>query len=106
MNHPRRINRHRRPTRSLTLPAVRRSFRELSHLDSLQIARQINADQIHVLINLNGYTKGGRNEIFALRPCAVQVQPPTVAETGFTPTRKGRGLASSVAARRVTSDRI
>ncbi|KAL1523648.1 hypothetical protein AB1Y20_018583 [Prymnesium parvum] len=48
-------------------------FRDVAHLDSLQIAQQIHADGIHVLINLNGYTKGGRNEIFAMRPCGVQM---------------------------------
>ena len=26
-----------------------------------------------MLVNLNGYTKGARNDIFALRPAAVQV---------------------------------
>lgn len=33
----------------------------------------INRDKIHVLVNMNGYTKGARNEIFALRPAPVQV---------------------------------
>merc|ERR1712172_75337 len=28
---------------------------------------------IHVLVNMNGYTKGARNEIFALRPAPIQV---------------------------------
>jgi hypothetical protein len=28
--------------------------------------------QIHILINLNGYTKGARTEIFALRPAPIQ----------------------------------
>jgi protein O-GlcNAc transferase len=36
------------------------------------IARKISADGIHVGINLNGYTKGARNEIFALWPAPVQ----------------------------------
>lgn len=36
-------------------------------------AKIIAADRIHILINLNGYTKGARNEIFALRPAPVQV---------------------------------
>jgi protein O-GlcNAc transferase len=36
-------------------------------------ADRINADGIHVLVNMNGYTKGARNEIFALRPAPVQV---------------------------------
>ena len=45
---------------------------QVSTLGSLQIAQQINADGIHVLVNLNGYTKGGRNEILAMRPCGLQ----------------------------------
>uniref|UniRef100_A0A0A9Z4Y3 UDP-N-acetylglucosamine--peptide N-acetylglucosaminyltransferase 110 kDa subunit n=2 Tax=Lygus hesperus TaxID=30085 RepID=A0A0A9Z4Y3_LYGHE len=36
-------------------------------------ADKINADGIHILVNMNGYTKGARNEIFALKPAPVQV---------------------------------
>jgi protein O-GlcNAc transferase len=36
-------------------------------------ADQIHADGIHILVNMNGYTKGARNEIFALRPSPIQV---------------------------------
>lgn len=36
-------------------------------------ADRIHADGVHVLVNMNGYTKGARNEIFALRPAPVQV---------------------------------
>ena len=36
-------------------------------------ADRINADGIHILVNMNGYTKGARNEIFALKPCPIQV---------------------------------
>ncbi|XP_047496022.1 UDP-N-acetylglucosamine--peptide N-acetylglucosaminyltransferase 110 kDa subunit-like isoform X4 [Penaeus chinensis] len=36
-------------------------------------ADRINQDGIHILVNMNGYTKGARNEIFALRPAPVQV---------------------------------
>lgn len=36
-------------------------------------ADKIYGDGIHILVNMNGYTKGARNEIFALRPAAVQV---------------------------------
>nr|XP_018902920.1 PREDICTED: UDP-N-acetylglucosamine--peptide N-acetylglucosaminyltransferase 110 kDa subunit isoform X1 [Bemisia tabaci] len=36
-------------------------------------ADKINGDGIHILVNMNGYTKGARNEIFALRPAPVQV---------------------------------
>jgi hypothetical protein len=38
-------------------------------------------DKIHVLVNLNGYTKGGKNEIFAARPCPIQI-----ATMGFAGT--------------------
>jgi len=37
-----------------------------------KVADRINQDGIHVLLNMNGYTKGARNEIFALRPAPVQ----------------------------------
>lgn len=36
-------------------------------------ADKINEDGIHILINMNGYTKGARNELFALRPAPIQV---------------------------------
>ncbi|KAJ6643242.1 UDP-N-acetylglucosamine--peptide N-acetylglucosaminyltransferase 110 kDa subunit [Pseudolycoriella hygida] len=36
-------------------------------------ADRIYGDGIHILVNLNGYTKGARNEIFALRPAPLQV---------------------------------
>ena len=36
------------------------------------IASKISSDEIQVAINLNGYTKGARNEIFALLPAPVQ----------------------------------
>ncbi|XP_055602116.1 UDP-N-acetylglucosamine--peptide N-acetylglucosaminyltransferase 110 kDa subunit [Uranotaenia lowii] len=36
-------------------------------------ADRIHADGINILVNMNGYTKGARNEIFALRPAPVQV---------------------------------
>lgn len=38
-----------------------------------QAADRIHADGIHILVNLNGYTRGARNEIFALRPAPIQV---------------------------------
>ena len=37
-------------------------------------ADRINEDGIHILVNMNGYTKGARNELFALRPAPVQVR--------------------------------
>jgi protein O-GlcNAc transferase len=35
-------------------------------------ADRIYADGVHILVNMNGYTKGARNEIFALRPAPIQ----------------------------------
>ena len=35
----------------------------------------INADGIHILLNMNGYTKDARNEVFALKPAPIQVWP-------------------------------
>lgn len=32
---------------------------------------------IHILVNMNGYTKGSRNEIFALQPAPIQVNQST-----------------------------
>ncbi|KAJ2549837.1 hypothetical protein EV175_004295 [Coemansia sp. RSA 1933] len=46
-----------------------------------RIVEQIASDRIHVLVNLNGYTKGARNEIFAARPA-----PVLVAFMGFAGT--------------------
>ncbi|XP_060180923.1 probable UDP-N-acetylglucosamine--peptide N-acetylglucosaminyltransferase SEC [Lycium barbarum] len=48
-------------------------FIDVSSLTSDVIARMINEDQIQILINLNGYTKGARNEIFAMQPAPIQV---------------------------------
>nr|CAB3446600.1 unnamed protein product [Digitaria exilis] len=48
-------------------------FVDVSAMTSDMIARLINQDKIQILINLNGYTKGARNEIFALQPAPIQV---------------------------------
>ena len=54
--------------------------REAEHFVDLSVipcnskaADRIHADGVHVLVNMNGYTKGARNEIFALRPAPIQV---------------------------------
>lgn len=39
----------------------------------IEAAKKINHDGIHILVNMNGYTKGARNEIFALKPAPIQV---------------------------------
>uniref|UniRef100_A0A1D1YG38 protein O-GlcNAc transferase n=1 Tax=Anthurium amnicola TaxID=1678845 RepID=A0A1D1YG38_9ARAE len=48
-------------------------FIDVSSMSSDMIAKMINEDKIQILINLNGYTKGARNEIFAMQPAPVQV---------------------------------
>ncbi|XP_068664848.1 probable UDP-N-acetylglucosamine--peptide N-acetylglucosaminyltransferase SEC [Aristolochia californica] len=48
-------------------------FIDVSSMSSDLIARMINEDRIQILVNLNGYTKGARNEIFAMQPAPIQV---------------------------------
>jgi protein O-GlcNAc transferase len=48
-------------------------FYDVSVMTTFDLAKLINSLQIHVLFNLNGYTKGARNEIFVLQPSPVQV---------------------------------
>jgi protein O-GlcNAc transferase len=49
-------------------------FIDLSQVpDNGKAADRIYNDGIHILVNMNGYTKGARNEIFALRPAPIQV---------------------------------
>ncbi|VDM41270.1 unnamed protein product [Toxocara canis] len=49
-------------------------FVDLSQIPSNdKAADKIHDDGIHILINMNGYTKGARNEIFAMRPAPIQV---------------------------------
>ncbi|KAB1213493.1 putative UDP-N-acetylglucosamine--peptide N-acetylglucosaminyltransferase SEC [Morella rubra] len=48
-------------------------FIDVSSMSSDMIARLINEDRIQILVNLNGYTKGARNEIFAMQPAPIQI---------------------------------
>ena len=48
-------------------------FKDVSQLHAGEIAQLIYNDGIHILVNLNGYTKGAKNEIFALHPAPIQV---------------------------------
>lgn len=48
-------------------------FRDVSTWTSDRLINQIVEDQIHILVNLNGYTRGARNEIFAARPVPIQM---------------------------------
>ncbi|MCJ1479047.1 hypothetical protein MMC13_007731 [Lambiella insularis] len=38
-----------------------------------RLVKRIVDDEIHILINLNGYTRGARNEVFAARPAPIQM---------------------------------
>ncbi|KAG9256163.1 glycosyl transferase family 41-domain-containing protein [Emericellopsis atlantica] len=48
-------------------------FRDVSDWASASVVRQILEDNIHILVNLNGYTRGARNDIFAARPAPIQM---------------------------------
>ncbi|KAK0652897.1 glycosyltransferase family 41 protein [Cercophora newfieldiana] len=48
-------------------------FRDVSTWTSDRLVDQIVKDGIHILVNLNGYTRGARNEIFAARPAPIQM---------------------------------
>lgn len=48
-------------------------FRDVSSWSSDRLVGQIVKDGIHILVNLNGYTRGARNEIFAARPAPIQM---------------------------------
>jgi tetratricopeptide (TPR) repeat protein len=48
-------------------------FRDVSSWAPAKVIDQIIADQIHILVNLNGYTRGAKNEIFAARPVPIQM---------------------------------
>ncbi|KAK6441291.1 hypothetical protein LTR95_002484 [Oleoguttula sp. CCFEE 5521] len=48
-------------------------FRDASGWTAERLVNQIVRDNIHVLVNLNGYTRGARNEVFAARPAPIQM---------------------------------
>ncbi len=48
-------------------------FHDASSWPIDRLINQIVADEIHILINLNGYTRGAKNEVFAARPAPVQM---------------------------------
>ena len=49
------------------------AFYDASSWSAEDLVKQIVRDRIHILINLNGYTRGARNEIFAARPSPIQM---------------------------------
>jgi tetratricopeptide (TPR) repeat protein len=48
-------------------------FHDASSWSAERLVGQIVNDGIHVLVNLNGYTRGARNEVFAARPAPIQM---------------------------------
>ncbi|KAI2064234.1 hypothetical protein LOZ04_006811 [Ophidiomyces ophidiicola] len=48
-------------------------FRDVSSWSVDRIVEQIVSDGIHILVNLNGYTRGARNEVFAARPAPIHM---------------------------------
>jgi hypothetical protein len=48
-------------------------FRDVSSWSVDRLVQQIVQDEIHILVNLNGYTRGARNEVFAARPAPIQM---------------------------------
>ncbi|GAB7337235.1 hypothetical protein MBLNU457_g2609t2 [Dothideomycetes sp. NU457] len=48
-------------------------FIDASNWSTEGLVQQIVKDGIHVLVNLNGYTRGARNEVFAARPAPIQM---------------------------------
>ena len=49
------------------------AFYDASSWSIDKLVKQIVSDGIHILINLNGYTRGARNEVFAARPAPIQM---------------------------------
>lgn len=49
------------------------SFTDIRHLTDAEAARRINGDGIDILVEMNGYTHGGRLGICALRPAPIQI---------------------------------
>ena len=48
-------------------------FHDASSWSVERLVNQIVSDEIHVLVNLNGYTRGARNEVFAARPAPIHM---------------------------------
>ncbi|KAL2398658.1 putative UDP-N-acetylglucosamine-peptide N-acetylglucosaminyltransferase SEC [Exophiala dermatitidis] len=48
-------------------------FYDASSWSVQQLVNQIVRDNVHILVNLNGYTRGARNEVFAARPAPIHM---------------------------------
>ena len=49
------------------------AFHRVAHLSETEIAEQIFKDRIQILVDLAGYTRNNRLDVFALRPAPVQI---------------------------------
>lgn len=72
-------------------------FQFVKGLDSRLVSEMINSVQAHIMIDLNGYTDGGRSELMPLRPA-----PVTVAYLGYPYTMALNGVDYTVTDRVVT----
>ncbi|KAK9447958.1 glycosyl transferase family 41-domain-containing protein [Limtongia smithiae] len=63
------------------IEAEAHEFVDVSGWSTQAVVDRIVKDRIHVLVNLNGFTRGARNEIFACRPA-----PLSIAFMGFAGT--------------------
>lgn len=48
-------------------------FHDASSWSIERLVNQIVTDGVHILVNLNGYTRGAKNEVFAARPAPIQM---------------------------------
>ncbi|KAL9101602.1 MAG: hypothetical protein Q9163_003163 [Psora crenata] len=48
-------------------------FHDASSWSMERLVNQVIVDQVHILVNLNGYTRGAKNEVFAARPAPIQM---------------------------------
>jgi hypothetical protein len=48
-------------------------FHDASTWSVERLVNQIVKDNVHILVNLNGYTRGARNEVFAARPAPIHM---------------------------------
>ena len=58
-------------------------FVDISLMTAEQAAAQVQAFGVHVLFNLNGWTRGARTEIFAYKPAPVQVIAASSTSSGI-----------------------
>ncbi len=55
------------------IQATADQYRDCRNLSDRELSRLIRADDLHVLIDLDGYLHGGRPEVLATRPARIQI---------------------------------